>query len=436
MDPSETDLAAMNTLEAVFDWAGVAADLRTTLGASLGRPTLIRDIVFIDRATWDGVIAILKGHGPVPAAGGAPPERDLSPLDKSRLEMFRRACMLRAGAVPDTPGAAPVAGVAPAAGPPGALGGPPSGRKLKLSAVVDQSLDAEVTPLPPTEIQAMFDAYKLKYGDMPAPETADQLAAIKQLVVAKAVPYIDFAVYGPHGLRLLRKLTFSSHTLNANGEWARKELPGPPDFDTWFGIFRCMKAAFLLLEIATTERIDGYCEHVRGMYQRFGQQCWDIIYTADIHMRSEEFERLRRRLTGDPLHGFTQANPWNAVMAQAVKEDAFWSKEVITPCTLRLAQQSSPGGMGGSPQKAPPTAPDHAPPAKKAKRQEKYEGENKSKWDGSRFTHNRRGVEICQARNNGKCGKPTPQSKCMAKPPRSHQCNKCLGPHLGKDCVK
>ena len=153
MDPSEAELQAMNTLDEVFDWAGVARDVRTTLGASLGRPTLIRDIVFIDRATWDGVIVVLKGHGTPPAGGGDPPERDLTPLDKARLEMFRRCCLLRAGGRPDTPGSTSAApgSVAPTAPPPSSLGSP--GRKLKMSAVVDQSLDAEVVPLTPAEVR-------------------------------------------------------------------------------------------------------------------------------------------------------------------------------------------------------------------------------------------------------------------------------------------
>ena len=42
-----------------------------------------------------------------------------------------------------------------------------------------------------------------------------------------------------------------------------------------------------------------------------------------------------------PEHGYTDANPWNAVLAQAIRKDAFWSREVITSATLRLAQAKS-----------------------------------------------------------------------------------------------
>jgi len=114
-------------------------------------------------------------------------------------------------------------------------------RKLKLSSVVDQTLDAEVQPLSTQEVNDMYTTYRTRYGDDPNPDcepTADQLSAVKQLVSSGNNPYIDFAVYGPHGLGLLRKLTFAAFALNSMGEWSRRELPGPPDIEAWFQIFR------------------------------------------------------------------------------------------------------------------------------------------------------------------------------------------------------
>lgn len=114
------------------------------------------------------------------------------------------------------------------------------------------------------------------------------------LIQSKANPYIDFAIFGPNGLRLLRKLTFSSISLNSQGEWQRKEVPGPPDFESWFQIFRCVRTTLLLLESASAERMDAYAEHIRQLTLRFGSECCDIlVYTADVHMRSEQFERIR-----------------------------------------------------------------------------------------------------------------------------------------------
>lgn len=86
-----------------------------------------------------------------------------------------------------------------------------------------------------------------------------------ELIQSKANPYIDFAVFGPNGLRLLRGLTFQAISLNSQGEWQQKEMPGPPDYEAWFQIFCCVLTTFLLLESASAERMDAYTEHIRHL---------------------------------------------------------------------------------------------------------------------------------------------------------------------------
>ena len=74
----------------VYDWAGLADDVRTKLGDALGNPTLIRDIAYVSKEAWEDVIRTLKGlHG---AAGDRHrAERDLSHVERGRLAMVRRA---------------------------------------------------------------------------------------------------------------------------------------------------------------------------------------------------------------------------------------------------------------------------------------------------------------------------------------------------------
>eukprot|EP00435_Cladocopium_sp_Y103_P068525 s347_g31.t1 len=343
MEPTAEELNTIDTLDAAYDWSGVAQDARTALNQSLGGPTKIRDIIFIGRQVWDTVVARTKGKGPANPDGSIP-DRDLTAVDLARLEIFRRVCFKRVGVAPDTPGTLGPPAAAPSATMPASVTSAPSGRKLKMSAIVDQTLDAEIQPLTTEAVNKMYEEYRKKYGDVPQPQsepTSDQLAAVQQLLSTKSAPYIDFAVYGPNGLRLLRKLTFQSISLNAQGEWQRRELPGPPDWEAWHDIFRVVRTTFLLLEAMTAERLDAYAEHVRQLAMRFGNHCWDLVYTADVHMRSEQFERIRRHLHAHPAHGYTDADPWNAVFAQAIKEDSFWAREVITPATLRLAQAKS-----------------------------------------------------------------------------------------------
>ena len=154
------------------------------------------------------------------------------------------------------------------------------------------------------------------------------------------------------------------------------------------------------------------------------------VSKADSRMRSEQLERLRRELNANPTFGFTAAAPWNACYAYAVKDTEFWNKELTTPTTLFLARSK----------RTPAGADDDDPQEGDAKRRRAgrsnrtYKGEDKSRkgTDGA-CAHNRRGVEICRLYNGDKCGSKQAQGKCKSK--RSHQCNKCLGPHQGINCT-
>ena len=160
-----------------------------------------------------------------------------------------------------------------------------------------------------------------------------------------------------------------------------------------------------------------------------------FFYLGDVHMRSEHFERIRRKLDQNCEHGYTAASPWNAVYAQAILEDSFWPREVITPATLRLARGSGgtvgQGPEGSAGRKLTDQEIEEGDPRKglaRKKRQKVRDSDDRSKHNGTSWTHNRRGAEICDKWNQGKCG----NSKRAAG--RSHQCSSCLGPHMAKDC--
>ena len=166
----------------MYDWAGPAEDVRTKLGEALGNPTLIRGIAYVNKDAWEQVFSAEKGLGPATRDGSPRAERDLSHVERGRLAMVQRVCFLRLGANPDSSSAATAP--TPTAAAPARIGSPTSARKIKLSALVDQTLEAEVTPLPQAELQKMFEDYKAAYGDLPSTETeptADQVAAVKQL---------------------------------------------------------------------------------------------------------------------------------------------------------------------------------------------------------------------------------------------------------------
>eukprot|EP00971_Amphidinium_carterae_P268239 5321903-Amphidinium_carterae.2 len=81
-------------------------------------------------------------------------------------------------------------------------------------------------------------------------------------------PYAAFSIFGPHGDRLTKKLKFASYTFTPDGSWTRSELPGPPDFPTWWRCYRTYKTLLLLLDLVDVEPLDNYGEKVRD------HMCW------------------------------------------------------------------------------------------------------------------------------------------------------------------
>ena len=63
---------------------------------------------------------------------------------------------------------------------------------------------------------------------------------------------------------MLKKLMFIAYRYNMHsGEWARQELPGPPDFSTWWKSWMVLKTTFLLLDAVAPEPLELYGEFIR-----------------------------------------------------------------------------------------------------------------------------------------------------------------------------
>ena len=425
MDPTADELSAMNTLEEVRNWAGVADPIAAPLADALGDPARIREVALITRARWEAAVTSLRiGDG----------GRELTPVEHARIESYRRICLLRVGKNPEDQSGAPqlqpgvVSQPLPATG----VGGPPS-RRLKLAAVLDPTLDAEVVPIPQNELVAMYRDYSAKFGDQPGPDydpTPDQIAALAQVSQAGAVPYADFSIFGPFGHRRLRKQAFTSYTLNAaTGEWSKKEQPGPPGFHDWYQTGKTYRCTMLLLGLCDAERLDSYSEHIRNFVTQFGEETWFLIYRADVRMRSEQLERIRRALRENPAHGYTEANPWGACFTAATKDSDFWTRELVTSATLWLSGNKQ-RSQGREAEQALET-----PVKRKTRAKRKYSGDDRSqKGSDGLYVLNRKGIEICRAFGEGKCGSEKAQGKC--KNGRSHQCSRCLGPHPLHKCDK
>ena len=446
MDPTEAELAQITTIQEALDWAGVEGPLLESLREAIGGLERVREIPLIGRPMWDAAILRLRvPEEPDPALPGPPNVRELLPVEHARVESFRRVCSLRIGREPDLPGMpgahAPQAGAVPF--PPAGGGAVPpvaaTTRKLKLSVILDPTLDAEVIPLAVAEQARLYELYRGKFGDFPGADndpSPDQLAALQQVLASGALPFACFTIFGPHGQRLLRRQTFTGYQLNvATGEWSKKEQPGPSSYHMWHRCWRVYRAAMLLLDACDAEMLDNYAETIRNYVTQFGDETWFLISRADAMMRSEQMERIRRQLRSAPNYGYTEQNPWSACFMAACKDHEFWSRELCTPATLFLARHKRDLGpvkeehLGSTGQGSPSKK-----PKKNRAPRRGYVGEDLSERDNDGlYSKNRRGVEICRNFNTGKCGTSTAaQSKCKAG--RSHQCNRCLGPHQATAC--
>jgi hypothetical protein len=195
----------------------------------------------------------------------------------------------------------------------------------------------------------LFDAYKSKYGEFPSPEmepTTDQLAAVQQLLDGGQPPYVDFAVFGPHGRRTLRKLTHSAFQYNAlHGSWKRRELDGPSSFHQWWKSWLVFRCTLMLLQAALPESLDRYAEFIRSLTERFGHDRWFLIYQGDVRMRSERMERQRRHFMHEHMQGrlpeYDPTRPWGFMFHAAAQDRDFWDDEVRTPCLLYAARGAS-----------------------------------------------------------------------------------------------
>eukprot|EP00973_Karenia_brevis_P094717 12423803-Karenia_brevis.AAC.1 len=293
--------------------------------------------------------------------------------------------------------------------------------------------------------------------DRPSEEvepTVEQISAVAQVVGADLVPYADFALFGPHGRRLLQKLMYVVWTFNPDGSWHRRELPGPPTFDHWWASYRVLKITYLLLDVAPSEILDNYGEMVRGFNSLYGQAAWFIIYTADVRMRSEQFERLRRQaernhalaMAMGQKSPFDPAKPWYETFKLAIGDKDWWDENLHRPAMLYLTRVRSAADVVDDRTTQPALDGYSSGSQAGVGNHQEYFGENRTKKSkrshsprGQQGSHqlvddpvySKRGQKFCENFNSAQ-GCNLPQRSCKD----LHACKRCkrLG-HGQHQCV-
>jgi hypothetical protein len=317
---------------------------------------------------------------------------------------------------------------------------------VKLSSTIDQLYDEEVPALEETQLQVYYATYRSKMGGDPTPDedlTAEQLASLEHLLKTNRVPYCDFAIWGPFGMRIRRKAKFSGLVIGSDSRLSRVELMGPGSFPEWKKSFRVLRTGLIMLDQVDPSTLDGYHNLIEKYATRYGPDAWAVVYQADVRMRLEAMERWRRTGVREEaeakkaggVHPYSPDRPWNWVFIKATADVQFWHDEVEQPSILVAAKANT---VSEFVEDAPPRAhgKSKAPPGTGAERPAKEMKQHLVGSDGKLYA-NRRGTRLCASFQTGECSdtRAGPGAVCAKDSRHVHQCNVCLSPqHGGNAC--
>ena len=276
--------------------------------------------------------------------------RDPTPRQAGQGALVGRTCRVVVG-LKTTPTSAPAAS-AP-------IATPSPKRKVKLSAVINQTDDMEVDILDEVAITDAYARYSKKIGAAPPPDqelSSEQLTTLHALFQSGRAPYTDMAVWGPYHHRLAKKIRLKGIRLNSQGEIVPVEINGPADFESWRESYSVFRTGCIMFGQISPARLDGYEHHIRSYHERYGRGCWALLYQADVRARLELAERLRRQgkedrdnaIAAGGTHGFDPKKPWEWVWNMIVKDHAFWHRELEEPALLILAKTQKASQLLGT----------------------------------------------------------------------------------------
>jgi hypothetical protein len=412
MEPTTAELELMKLAVDAFRWAQLKDEAVTALLSALGIETddHVRVLAAVSAGDWESVLNDWKA----------------APALKAKAAIAWGAAKRASGVVSTSVGSGGTAVV------PAAIGGL---SKFKLNTVVNQASDVELTALDGKSISVAYTNYRTAFGTDPPPDeelSVEQLTAVKTLVDNDLVPYVDFAIWGPHGGRLMRKLKLQGTTFSRDGTLLPIEVVGPPNFDTWLASYMCLRTALISWKVVDLGRLDAYSRLIGRYVERYGAGSWYQIYQAEVRCRSEHMERIRRRgeegravaLMAGHTHALDMMRPWDWVWGEAARDLEYWRVELEEPALLMLTRSrpspASSSGAASAPVKRLALE-DNGPSLKNARvRADMHNVE------GNAFKTNRRGKRLCEDFNRGACSPGGKDDMCLKHPGLSHQCSRCL----------
>ena len=164
-------------------------------------------------------------------------------------------------------------------------------RQICLKEVISQLASGEIQCLEADAVEVFYKTYERTFGRGKTPPkhkepSIEQLTGLQHSLKHHNC-YVDFAVFGPFHLRLLRKQKLSGTIIAKDGTTRILELLGPPTFDTWEACFDVYSTAMLMLAACDLGSLTDYVDLQRRMHCRYGPMCWHLQYQAEARMRLE-----------------------------------------------------------------------------------------------------------------------------------------------------
>ena len=119
----------------------------------------------------------------------------------------------------------------------------------------------------------------------------DQLSAMRFLL-GEVECYADFAILGPRGNRMLKKLRMKGMVFGRNGELTPVQIDGPPTHHLRLRCWNLYVTCMIPHRAGSLGGLNSCMRHIGDYHDRYGSECWHLSYQADARFRSEHLERL------------------------------------------------------------------------------------------------------------------------------------------------
>ena len=204
MEPTPVEMQSFTTVESVFLWAQLKGETLQKLLYILGvedddHP---RVLAAVSETDWDEAISKWSALA-----------NPASPALKAKAVVAKGAAVLKTTGL-RVGEQAPVSSIVPSMSTGSGLG------KFNFNTVTNQSSEVVMSVLEAGELKVAYDNYRAVFGVVPPVEeelTAEQLTAVQKFLEGGICPYVDFAVWVPHGNRMMRRLKLQGTTFSSDG---------------------------------------------------------------------------------------------------------------------------------------------------------------------------------------------------------------------------